>query len=66
MRKESLEFLVNSYCVMPSFSRSAIVNDLFAAGVQINWIEDVIHFHYNPVPGERPLYMTAIGRGIED
>ncbi len=65
MKKETLAFLVDSYCRLPVGTRSAIVDELFQAGVSVDWIEDAIHFHYNPVPGDRPKIMTAIGRGID-
>lgn len=65
MKKETLAFLVDSYCRLPVSTRPAIVSDLFESGVDVNWIEDAIHFHYNPVPGDRPKIMTAIGRGID-
>ena len=65
MKRETLAFLVGSYCVLPTDTRRAIVDDLFTAGVKPDWIEDSIHFFYNPVPGDRPKVMTAIGRGVE-
>ncbi len=67
MRKNALAFLVNNYCNLPSSSRSDIVSEIYESGVQLEWIQDVIHFNYYPLEGKtsRPDVMLGIGRGIE-